>query len=157
MIVVSDTTAITTLLKAGEERLLREMFGTVTVPSAVWDELSAFHSALPDFILLRTIRQGQKRLAGTESLGRGEAEAILLAKEINAELLLMDDRKGRLAAERAGIKCASIPALLVQAKKTGRVAFVGVVLDRLEKQGGLYLSDRVKTETLRLAAEQPNN
>lgn len=55
MIVVSDTSAITTLLKAGEERLLREMFGTVTVTQALWDELRAFHSSLPNSVLLRPV------------------------------------------------------------------------------------------------------
>lgn len=44
MIVVSDTTCITTLLKAGMEDLLPALFGTVTIPQAVWDELLAFHS-----------------------------------------------------------------------------------------------------------------
>ena len=38
MIVVSDTTAITTLLKTGDEELLTKLFGTVIVPPAVWDE-----------------------------------------------------------------------------------------------------------------------
>ena len=57
MIVVSDTTAITTLLKAGEERLLRELFGTVTIPQAVWDELHAFHSGLPEFVHLRPVTE----------------------------------------------------------------------------------------------------
>jgi predicted nucleic acid-binding protein len=48
MSVVSDTTAITTLLKAERSRLLQEMFGRVFVPQAVWDELEEFHSRLPD-------------------------------------------------------------------------------------------------------------
>jgi predicted nucleic acid-binding protein len=41
MIVVSDTTALTTLLKAGMEGLLPELFENITIPQAVWDELSA--------------------------------------------------------------------------------------------------------------------
>jgi predicted nucleic acid-binding protein len=53
MIVVSDTTAITTLLKVGEEQLLAKLFGSVIVPQAVGDELLAFHSALPPFIEVR--------------------------------------------------------------------------------------------------------
>ena len=88
MIVVSDTTAITTLLKAGMEGLLQELFGSVIIPQAVWDELHAFHPQLPDFVLLRAVARAEGRLPRTASLGLGEAEAITLAKEINADLLL---------------------------------------------------------------------
>jgi len=42
MIVVSDTTAITTLLKAGMEGLLPELFENVTIPQADWDEWPPF-------------------------------------------------------------------------------------------------------------------
>ena len=55
MIVVSDTTAITTLLKAGEENLLHKLFGSVIVPPTVWHELRAFHSALPVFIEMKAL------------------------------------------------------------------------------------------------------
>ena len=80
MIVVSDTTAITTLLKAGEEYLLAKLFGTVIVPPAVWDELRAFHLRLPDFIEVRSLSAAAKP-PGTERLGRGETEAMQLAVE----------------------------------------------------------------------------
>jgi hypothetical protein len=126
----------------------------VTIPQAVWDELGAFHSGLPDFVLLRPVGQPENRLPGTESLGKGEAEAILLAKEMKVDLLLTDDRKARAAAKRAGIKCAGLLALLVQAKQTGRLASVRTAMDLLEKRGDLYLSDRVKAEALKLAGEQ---
>ena len=106
MKVVSDTTAITTLLKAGQVCLLRELFEKVFVPQAVWAELMAFHSELPDFVELRAVSDVSQRLPGTETLGRGEAEALLLAKELNARLLVTDDRKARLAARRWVIWCS---------------------------------------------------
>ena len=102
MIVVSDTTAITTLLKTGDKRLLAELFREVIIPQGVWDELHAFRSDLPEFVQLRPATEPTQRLAGTETLGRGEAEALKLAKEIGADLLLMDDRRGRKAATRLG-------------------------------------------------------
>jgi len=137
MIVVSDTTAITTLLKAGEERLLSELFGALTIPHAVWDELHAFHSGLPEFVKLRPVAEPSERLPGTETLGRGEAEAIKLAKEIRAGLLLTDDRKARAAAIQLGIPCAGLLALLVQAKQSRRISSVSNLIDRLETKGGL--------------------
>jgi hypothetical protein len=152
MIVVSDTTAITTLLKAGEGNLLQKLFGSVLVPPAVSDELRAFHSTLPDYIEVRSL-SGTTRLAGTERLGRGETEAMQLALEIHADWLLIDDRQARSTAVRLGIRCVALAGMLIKAKQLGHVRSVRVLLDTLEKHGGLYLSDAVKEETLRLAGE----
>ena len=50
MIVVSDTTPIATLLKAGEAELLQKLFGSVIIPGAVAGELLAIHQPLPGFV-----------------------------------------------------------------------------------------------------------
>lgn len=92
MSVVSDTTAITSLMKAGRPQLLQELFERVLVPQAVWDELKDFHPQLPSFVELHPVRDATQRLSGTEVLGRGEAEALLLARQLSARLLLTDDR-----------------------------------------------------------------
>src|SRR4029077_21193381 len=107
MTVVSDATAITTLLKAGEEQLLKSLFDRVIVSQAVWDELLAFHTQLPDFVLLQPIA-AKTPAVDTESLGRGEAEAITPGLELSADLLLTDDRKPRQTAERLGLKCSGL-------------------------------------------------
>lgn len=153
MSVVSDTTAITTLLKAKEERLLRELFERVLVPQAVWDELKAFHADLPCFIELRPTNNASHRLPGTELLGRGEAEALLLARELNARLLLTDDRQARIAARRLEIPCIGLVGMILHAKTHGNVSSVRELLRKLEVEGGLYLSDAVVAEALRLANE----
>jgi uncharacterized protein len=153
MSVVSDTTAITTLLKAGRLQLLQDLFGQVLVPQAVWDELKAFHTKLPAYIELRPVGAPCQRLPGTEPLGRGETEAILLARELNARLLLTDDRKARMAAQRLQIPCVGLVGLIVQAKRQDKIVSVREWLLILEGQGGLYLSDTVVAEALQLAGE----
>ena len=152
MIVVCDTTAITTLLKTGDEDLLAKLFGTVIVPPAVWDELRIFHSHLPDFIVVRSLSDAI-RPANTERLGRGETEAMQLARQINADWLLLDDRQARATAVRLGLRCAGLTGLLIKAKQLGHIRSVRESLERLEQRGGLYLSDAVKDEALRQAGE----
>lgn len=66
MSVVSDTTAITTLLKAEQHRLLQDLFERVLVPKAVWDELKEFHHELPGFVELHPLRTPIQRLTETE-------------------------------------------------------------------------------------------
>jgi predicted nucleic acid-binding protein len=150
MIVVSDTTAITTLLKAGMEGLLPQLFETVAIPQAVCDELLAFHSQLPNFILLRPLGRADRRLPETTSLGRGEAEAITLAREINADLLLIDDLKARSVAAGLNLRCAGLLGLLIRAKQRGHISSMREAMATLEARGGLYLSEAVKAEVLRL-------
>lgn len=155
MIVVSDTTAVTTLLKAGMEGLLQELFGNVIIPQAVWDELHAFHPQLPDFVLLRAVARAEGRLPQTSLLGHGEAEAITLAKEVNADLLLTDDLKARHVAAGLNVKCTGLLGLLIRAKQRGHNSSVREAIGTLETRGGLYLSDAVKAEAVRLAGDPP--
>jgi len=153
MIVVSDTTAITTLLKAGEERVLQRLFNEVIVPQAVWDELRVFHSWLPDFVSLRLVGDVTRRFPETEALGRGEAEAIKLAKEINADVLLTDDRKARAAATELAINALGLLGVVVQARLSGQIQSARTLIEAIETRGGLYLSDSVKAEALKLTGE----
>jgi predicted nucleic acid-binding protein len=153
MIVVSDTTPITTLLKAGELALLEKLFGSVVIPGAVAEELLAFHEQLPSFISVRTVSEPDRLPPGVERLGKGETEAIQLAKEMGAEILITDDRRARTAAIGLGLKCTGLLGLLVHAKQRNLLSSVSAMIDVLEKKGGLYLSDIVRTEAMRIAGE----
>lgn len=64
MIVVSDTTPITTLIKAGETDLLEKLFGSVIVPRAVAEELLAFHERLPTYVNIQTVSESGQFLPG---------------------------------------------------------------------------------------------
>jgi uncharacterized protein len=153
MIVVSDTTAVTTLLKAGMEGLLEVLFESVLIPQAVWDELHAFHSQLPKFVLLRAVANANQLLTQTSSLGRGEAEAITLAQEVNADFLLTDDLKARGVATGLNLVSIGLLGILIQAKRKGCILSVREAIGTLETRGGLYLSEAVKAEAARLAGE----
>ena len=154
MIVVSDTTPITTLLKAGEVELLQMLFGSIIIPRAVADELLVFHGQLPAFVSVRPVSDPIRLPPGIERLGRGETEAIQLAVEVGADILLTDDRKARTAATSIGLKCTGLLGLLVRAKQTKQLSSVRTMIEVLEKKGGLYLSDEVKAEAMRIAGEQ---
>jgi predicted nucleic acid-binding protein len=153
MIVVSDTTPITTLLKAGEAEFLQKLFGSVLVPRAVADELLVFHGELPAFVVIQAVAEPDRLLPGIERLGKGEAQAILLAKEVGAEILITDDRKARTAAISLGLRCTGLLGLLVRAKQSNQLSSVRAMIDVLEKKGGLYLSEAVKAEAARIAGE----
>jgi uncharacterized protein len=111
MIVVSDATPISTLLKVDQATLLKKLFDTVIIPEAVSKELMAFHPQIPGFVRVQSVTARHRRLPGTEKLGKGEAEAILLAKEVGADILLTDDRKARAAAVSLNVRCTGLLGL----------------------------------------------
>jgi len=153
VIIVSDTTAITTMLKVDQAKLLQQLFGELLIPQAMWDELPAFYPKLPGFVSLRPVAETNPSLVGIRQLGRGEAEAITLAVEIKADLLLTDDLLARSIAGQMNVRCMGLLGVVFRAKKLGLTSSVGETISLFETKGGLYLSDAVKAEALRMAGE----
>ena len=126
MIVVSDTSPINYLVLIGEIELLPQLFGQVIIPQAVLVELQKqgtpktvkdWVNNYPDWLKV----QKAAKIDQTITLGAGEREAISLAKEINADLVLIDDRKARKAAIERGLNVAGTINILESASKRGLV------------------------------------
>lgn len=127
MIVVSDTSAITTLAAINHLTLLPLLYGQVIIPEAVYRELVDIDPPVPGTIEVQTVswlevqpvvnREVVERLQGDVRLDPGESEAIALALELEADLLLIDERRGRAEADRLGIKITGLLGILVEAKQ----------------------------------------
>jgi len=85
-------------------------------------------------------------------LDAGEAEAIALAIEVNAELLLMDDKIGRRIAQFLNVPCIGTVGVLLEAKAKGLVPAIKPILDALRNLG-FYLSDELYKRILEDAGE----
>jgi predicted nucleic acid-binding protein len=119
MIIVSDTTPLNYLILIGRENILHQLFGKVLIPQAVFNELSATGASekvrrwineLPFWIEVKqTILIPDFSL---DVLDAGEKEAIMLAQEISADLLLVDDWQARLAAINLGIRITGTLGIL---------------------------------------------
>ena len=119
MIVVSDTSAITSLIQIGRERILASLFAEVIIPPAVRDELNAFHAAIPKFIQVVAVQNVTGVNSMLDELDRGEAEAIVLAEESKPDYLLIDDLMARKVAINKGLPVIGLLGVLIKAKKTG--------------------------------------
>ena len=125
MIVVSDTTPIISLLKIDQLDLLHKLFGSVMIPDAVYDELTSNPQYVNEANLIIASEYICKvSVAGSESvkllqratgLDRGESEAIIYTDECHADLLLMDEAKGRQVARQMGIRIMGTIGILLQA------------------------------------------
>ena len=154
MIVVSDTSPITNLVDIGHLELLRTLFGVVLVPREVFRELAAGAIALPEWIEVRDVHD-RTRVADLESrLDLGEAEVLVLAIETRANLVLVDERRGRTVAKGLGVRTIGVLGILLRAKSEGHINAVAPLLDELIHTAGFYVSAALRAQTLRLARER---
>lgn len=125
MIVVSDTTPLISLLKIERIELLEKLFGQVLIPQAVFDELTvderfefeANQIRQKQFIVVKTVQNPKSAsiLKRATGLDQGESEAIVLTDEQNADLLLMDEAKGRMVSSQMGLKIMGTIGVLMAA------------------------------------------
>lgn len=153
MIVVSDTSVITSLIHIGRIELLQELHGAVLIPEAVHRELLRTHVQIPSFLEVRPISDRATVARLEAELDLGEAEAIVLFKEGKADLLLIDEKLGRWVAIREGVRIAGLLGLAVDAKRQGKISSVRELVRRLETEAGFRVSPAVKAEAFRLAGE----
>lgn len=125
MIVVSDTTPLISLLKIGRLDLLEKLFGNVLMPQAVYEELTvderfkleAEQLKQKEFITVRAVKNldSVSILKRATGLDQGESEAIVLTDEVKAELLLMDEAKGRAVSNEMGFRIMGTIGVLMAA------------------------------------------
>ncbi|MEI6537357.1 MAG: DUF3368 domain-containing protein [Verrucomicrobiaceae bacterium] len=154
MIVVSDTTAVSNLLTVGRAELLPQLFERVLAPPAVFSELLAWHENLPTWLEVMTVTDQLRVERYAAFVHPGEAEAIALALETEADWLLLDDSDGRRLAKAEGAPVLGLMGVLLLAKRRGVLANVRPLMDRLRDEAGFYLSDKVRREIIRLADEE---
>jgi predicted nucleic acid-binding protein len=156
MIVVSDTTPLRHLIAIGEVDLLRKVYGDVIVPVSVWSELQAestpcavktWLQSAPDWLQVRCAREPQPGDTSLDSLDDGEREAIRLAVELKADLLLIDEADGRSLALGLGLPVTGTLGLLERADVLGVLSDLPATLADLEASG-FYLSARLRESVL---------
>ena len=128
MIVISDTTPLNYLVLIERQDLLAQLFERVIIPQAVWAELQvegtpesvrAWLADQPDWLEIRQANFPAD--AALAMLDHGEQEAILLAQELHADLLLIDDKDGRLEAVRRNLVVVGTLGVLDKAAERGLV------------------------------------
>ena len=136
MIVVSDTTPLISLLKIDRIDLLEKLFGQVLIPQAVFDELTADvrfeleaeQIRQKQFIKVKAVRNSESAriLKRATGLDQGESEAIILTDEQNADVLLMDEAKGRAVSFQMGFRIMGTIGILMAAYEENELTAIEV-------------------------------
>jgi predicted nucleic acid-binding protein len=125
MIVVSDTTPLISLLKIDRLDLFEKLFGQVLIPKTVFNELTddvrfkeeAEQIKSSEYIKIKSVinHESVGILKKNTGLDQGESEAIILTDEVRADILLMDEAKGRVISMQRGIKIMGTIGILIAA------------------------------------------
>jgi predicted nucleic acid-binding protein len=159
-VIVSDTSPLRCFHHLGRLHLLVDLFGEVFVPPAVSAELTKPRPRfLPidvgaiAFVRVRAPSDDISVAGLRRQFGPGEAEAIVLASELGAELII-DEADGRAEAKRRGILTVGVLGLLVRCKQNNLIDSVMPPLLRLRDELGFFLSEALLEEARRLAGER---
>lgn len=154
MIVVSDTSPICYLLLINQISILQKLYEQVVIPQAVADELNASESPPvvqnwitnpADWLQIQIVSTSSR--SGLEKLDPGEREAVLLAEQIEAELIILDDKAGRQIASERGLRIIGLLGIVKDAAQFGlldlRVTFEGL------KEAGFWVAPTLLERLLR--------
>jgi predicted nucleic acid-binding protein len=164
VIVISDTSPITNLAAIGQLDLLCQLYATVIIPVAVYNEMVSAGKTVPGAVEVQTLSWIQTQtVVNTQSvinlqssqdeIDLGEAEAIALALELKADLLLMDERRGRALAANYKLNIVGLLGVLLQAKRNGLISSVKPLMDQLIEEANFRVSQPLYITVLNAAGE----
>jgi predicted nucleic acid-binding protein len=163
MKIVCNTSPLTNLAAINKLMLIREVYGRITIPNAVANEIAKVGTIYPqagsipsqDWITVCPVTNWRKvqHLQG-QNLDSGEAEAIALALELDAELLIIDEQLGRKIALTEGLNITGLLGVLLEAKSQGLIFEIKPVMDNLIGQAKFRIASSLYLEVLRLAGEE---
>ena len=158
MLVVSNTSPILNLAIVGQLDLLRQQFGQIQIPPAVLDELKideerpgsqSIQVALTaGWIQVQPFSNQSLVQLLRQTLDSGEAEAISLALQLQADWVLLDERDGRKAAKSLGLQITGVLGVLLRAKECGSLASLQPVITELTQKAGFRIAPELLTKVL---------
>lgn len=163
MRIVSNASPLINLARVGQLDLLQQLYGELTIPEAVWQEVVLEGAGQPgakaveaaSWIRVQPITNRELAQALRQELDAGEAEAIALALEVKAELLLMDEHLGRETALHMDVRCIGLIGALIEAKRRGMVDSIRPLLDSLQEVAGFWISQTLYQRVLQDEGESP--
>ncbi|SFQ56519.1 DUF3368 domain-containing protein [Parafilimonas terrae] len=159
MIVVSDTTPLSSLIHINRFNLLKELFRFVIIPSEVAAEINSMPvlasviKANSSWINIAEVINKMKKEELMVVLDEGESAAIILAIERKADLILIDERKGKKIAGEYGFHTTGTLGILLQAKHRGLIKELKPDLLQLKYTYNFWMTDQLITQMLILAGE----
>jgi uncharacterized protein len=151
-VIVSDASPLIVLLKTNRLSILKKLFGTIVIPTAVYKEITAKEQEKAIFDKMDWIKIRNTKCTADSNLleklvDKGEAESIVLAKELKTSLLV-DDAKARKYAKLLNVEVIGTLGLLKIAKTRGVITSVKEVINNMLLEG-YYIEDKLIKKILK--------
>jgi len=138
--VVSNASPLIYAARIGFLGALEKLYGKILIPQSVYSEVvekGAEKKAADALVIEEAVERGflqvadlderarveSEVLAKTQNISTGEAEATALAKQVRAELLIIDERGGTIAARALGIRTVGLLGVIIEAMYRGIITF----------------------------------
>ena len=157
-IVISNNSPLVGLLGLDLLFLLRDLYTEVWIPRKVEKEFLkkdpiVRREALENAPWIKTVDLTDPRTAAVHTeLDEGEAEALALANEHDAHLVLLDEKRGRQKAKKIGLMTKGTVGVLLEAKEEGLIDVIKPFLIQLQANG-MHLSELLIKDALQAAGE----
>jgi predicted nucleic acid-binding protein len=158
-VVVANTTPLIALAWLARLDLLPTLFGRVHIPQAVHDEIHHNPAAIgvaelseAPWLVVVPVSNALAVALLSDQLDAGESEAIVLAHEMEAGLLLMDERRGRRRAVQSGLTVSGTLGILITAHQRGLIGPLRPLLDRL-RELPFHMSETLYADVLHRVGE----
>lgn len=161
MIVISDASVLINLAIIGHLDLLQKLYQEIIISEAVYYEITIKGAGKPgdqevrssDWVQVMAIKNTKLVKILLEEIDLGEAEGITLAVEMDATLLLIDEKLGREKAKAFGIKTVGLLGILLEAKRLGLIENVTDLMDELRERANFKIGKSLYQKVKELAGE----
>jgi uncharacterized protein len=162
MLAVSNTSPISNLAAIERLDLLKEQFSNVRIPPAVAAELknhpdksasAAIDIALRHWIHIVTPEDTPLHRMLLRQVDAGEAEAIALAADLGAVIVIIDEQEGRMLARQVGLSITGTLGILLRAKRSGHIPLIKPEIQALRNRTRFFLSASLEAQVLSVAGE----
>ena len=152
--IISISTPLIILSKIGELEILKNLYGEIIIPRAVFEEVTIKSDAIKNFdwIKILEVQDKSNRKIYQAKLHDGEVEVMMLAKEISADLLIIDDNAAKKFAKFLGFQVTGTLGVLLKAKSEKIISEVNPILEKMLAEN-FYIGDEIIKLVLKTAGE----
>lgn len=158
--VVVNTTPFIALCHVNRLEILKELYGQVIIPDAVYREISVKSDSVckkmvdeaHDWIHIESIQDQLAKTMYKTQLHDGEVEVMILSKELAADVVIIDDANAKKHAKYLGLPVPVTLEVLIKAKQNGFIKELKPILLQL-KEKGIYISQNLVELCLKQAGE----
>lgn len=158
--VIVNSTPLIVLCNIGQLRILRDVYGEIIIPEAVYREITEKEDSAciqimsaKEWIHVAKIEDSSEKKMYKAKLHDGEVEVMILAQEKGRDsLVIIDDNAAKKTAKYLGLTVTGTMGVLLKAKRLGIIKEVKPILQEMKKSG-FYISDSLIKLVLKQAGE----